>query len=89
MLFQFAEKSDGILAGFSDGVIRYLTLRSATKPTGAEKKLDYDLRMLQVLKPHTKAVTCIALEVKHQWIATGVSCLPSRTTYPWMYLLSM
>ena len=28
--------------------------------------------MIQVLKPHTKAVTNIALEVKNQWIATGV-----------------
>ena len=61
-----------MLAGFSDGVVRYLKLRSADKPMGTEKKFEFDLRMMQVLKPHTKAVTSIALEVKNQWIATGV-----------------
>ena len=73
--FKFDDKSDGILAGFSDGVIRYLKLRSGMKPNGTEKKLEFDLRILQVLKPHTKPVTCIALEVKNQWIATGVCSL--------------
>ena len=69
---QFEDKSDGLLAGFSDGVIRYLKIRSTNKSNPNEKKLDYDLRMVQVLKPHTKPVTHIAVEVKHQWIATGV-----------------
>ncbi|CAF3878718.1 unnamed protein product [Adineta steineri] len=67
----FNEKSDGILVGFSDGVIRYLKLRSGAKPTATEKKLEYDLKMIQVLKPHTKPVTFITVEVKNQWIATG------------------
>ncbi|CAF4618885.1 unnamed protein product [Rotaria sp. Silwood1] len=67
----FDEKSDGILAGFSDGIIRYFKLRSGIKPSGTEKKLEFDLRMIQVLKPHTKPVTFITLEVKNQWIATG------------------
>ena len=70
---QFDEKSDGILAGFSDGVVRYLKLRSGAKPSVTEKKLEFDLRMIQVLKPHTKPVTRLAVEVKNQWIATGVS----------------
>ena len=69
---KFDEKSDGILVGFSNGIIRYLKLRSGMKPTGTEKKLEFDLRMIQVLKPHTKAVTFITVEVKNQWIATGV-----------------
>ena len=69
---QFDEKSDGVLAGFSDGVLRYLKLRSGIKPNGTEKKFEYDLRMIQVLKPHTKPVTFITVEVKNQWIATGV-----------------
>lgn len=72
---QFDDKSDGILAGFSDGVIRYLKLRSGIKPNGTEKKFELDLRMIQALKPHTKAVTFIAIEVKNQWIATGVCSL--------------
>ncbi len=70
---KFDDKSDGILVGFSDGVIRYLKLRSGIKPNGTEKKLEFDMRIMQVLKPHTKPVTHIALEVKNQWIATGVS----------------
>ncbi|CAF0758116.1 unnamed protein product [Rotaria sordida] len=67
----FDEKSDGILVGFSDGVIRYFKLRSGIKPNGTEKKFEFDLRMIQVLKPHTKSVTFITVEVKNQWIATG------------------
>ncbi|UJR37290.1 hypothetical protein I4U23_029999 [Adineta vaga] len=69
----FNEKSDGVLVGFSDGIIRYLKLRSGSKPTGNEKKLEFDLKMMQVLKPHTKAITFITLDVKNQWVATGSS----------------
>jgi hypothetical protein len=72
LFLKFDEKSDGILVGFSNGIIRYLKLRSGIKPIGTEKKLEFDLRMIQVLKPHTKAVTFITVEVKNQWIATGV-----------------
>ena len=68
----FDDKSDGILAGFSDGVIRYMKLRSGVKPNGTEKKFELDLRLIQALKPHTKPVTFITIEVKNQWIATGV-----------------
>ena len=46
---KFDEKSDGILVGFSDGVIRYLKLRSGIKPNGTEKKFELDLRMIQAL----------------------------------------
>ncbi|CAF4121599.1 unnamed protein product, partial [Rotaria magnacalcarata] len=67
----FDEKSDGILVGFSDGVLRYLKLRSGIKPTGTEKKSEFDFRMIQALKPHTKPVTFITVEVQNQWIATG------------------
>ncbi|CAM4893268.1 unnamed protein product [Rotaria socialis] len=67
----FDEKSDGILVGFSDGVLRYLKLRSGIKPTGTEKKYEFDFRMIQALKPHTKPVTFITVEVQNQWIATG------------------
>jgi hypothetical protein len=72
---KFDEKSDGILVGFSDGVIRYFKLRSGIKPTGAEKKFEFDLRMIQVLKPHTKPVTFITIDVKNHLIATGVCFL--------------
>ncbi len=77
---KFDEKSDGILVGFSDGVIRYLKLRSGIKPNGIEKKFELDLRMIQVLKPHTKAVTFITVDVKNQWIATGV-CFELKVTF--------
>jgi len=75
IFFKFDEKSDGILVGFSDGVIRYFKLRSGIKPIGTEKKFEFDLRMIQVLKPHTKAVTFISVDIKNQWIATGVCLL--------------
>ncbi|CAF1167075.1 unnamed protein product, partial [Adineta ricciae] len=67
----FNDKSDGILVGFSNGIVRYLKLRAGSKPTGNEKKHEYDLKMMQVIKPHTKPVTFITLDVKNQWVATG------------------
>ena len=70
---QFEEKSDGILVGFADGVIRYFKLRSGVKTNTNEKKYEFDLRMIQVLKPHTKPVKFITVDVKNQWVATGVS----------------
>ncbi|CAF1081452.1 unnamed protein product [Didymodactylos carnosus] len=63
------EKSDGIFLGFEDGVVRFVRLRSVTNKS--EKKLDFDIRLSQVIKPHTKSVTCIALEVSNRWVATG------------------
>ncbi len=74
-----------ILAGFADGVVRLFTVVKNGKNTLATKKnaSNFDLKLSQVFKPHTKPVTSLAVSKDGRFLATGVSDLfkslfPSR-----------
>jgi WD40 repeat protein len=64
-------ESGTILAGFRDGVIRFLKL--VPKLTNYEQQ--FSLNLLEVFKPHSKDVTHIAIDSKNSIIATGVRFL--------------
>ena len=72
--FQVDAKAKTIIAGFSDGVIRVMTVAQAGEDQAPKKlKQDIDLDLKQVFKPHNKAVTSIAVNDKGEILATGVS----------------
>ncbi|XP_022324096.2 cilia- and flagella-associated protein 44-like isoform X1 [Crassostrea virginica] len=65
-------KAKTIIAGFSDGVIRVMTVAQAGEDQAPKKlKQDIDLDLKQVFKPHNKAVTSIAVNDKGEILATG------------------
>ncbi|XP_005674985.2 PREDICTED: cilia- and flagella-associated protein 44 [Capra hircus] len=63
-----------ITAGFEDGVVRILELydpKGLTVFVGRKKVLDADIRLKQVFKPHTAAVTALAYDRDGEVLATG------------------
>ena len=68
-------KCASILCGFSDGVVRYLSVArddgSAVRNRRSKSNLNFQL--LQVFKPHTKSVTSIVIDKHGKMLATGVS----------------
>ena len=67
------------MSGFQDGVLRFLKV--ASKNPNANDSFTksmslndspYDLILFEVFKPHTKAITKIAIDSKNSIIATGV-----------------
>lgn len=60
-----------ILVGFNDGVLRSLKLVYKGN-TPSHKEAPYELVLYEVHKPHTKAITSIAIDSKNEIIATGV-----------------
>lgn len=64
-----------ITAGFEDGVVRILELydpKGLTVFVGRKKVSDADIRLKQVFKPHTAAVTALAYDRDGEVLATGV-----------------
>lgn len=53
------------MAGFKDGVVRFLKL--------IPKSDKYELALFEAFKPHTDAITQIAFDSKKELFATGVS----------------
>nr|XP_020735357.1 cilia- and flagella-associated protein 44 [Odocoileus virginianus texanus] len=63
-----------ITAGFEDGVVRILELydpKGLTVFVGRKKVSDADIRLKQVFKPHTAAVTALAYDRDGEVLATG------------------
>ncbi|KAI4590034.1 hypothetical protein MJG53_001083 [Ovis ammon polii x Ovis aries] len=63
-----------ITAGFEDGVVRILELydpKGLTVFVGRKKVSDADIRLKQVFKPHTAAVTALAYDCDGEVLATG------------------
>ncbi|XP_062616211.1 cilia- and flagella-associated protein 44-like [Saccostrea cucullata] len=65
-------KAKTIIAGFSDGVVRIMSIAKANEDQAHKKhKHDIDLDLDQVFKPHTKAVTSLAVNDKGDILASG------------------
>ncbi|XP_048773099.2 cilia- and flagella-associated protein 44-like isoform X2 [Ostrea edulis] len=65
-------KAKTIIAGFSDGVVRVMTISKASEDQALKKhKQDIDLDLEQVFKPHNKAVTSLAVNDKGDILASG------------------
>eukprot|EP00105_Crassostrea_gigas_P043284 XP_019927432.1 PREDICTED: cilia- and flagella-associated protein 44-like isoform X1 [Crassostrea gigas] len=65
-------KGKTIISGFSDGVVRVMTIAKAGEDQAHKKhKHDIDLDLKQVFKPHTKEVTSIAVNDKGEILATA------------------
>ncbi|XP_052720233.1 cilia- and flagella-associated protein 44-like isoform X2 [Crassostrea angulata] len=65
-------KGKTIISGFSDGVVRVMTIAKAGEDQAHKKhKHDIDLDLKQVFKPHTKEVTSIAVNDKGEILATS------------------
>lgn len=72
-LIQVDTKGKTIISGFSDGVVRVMTIAKAGEDQAHKKhKHDIDLDLKQVFKPHTKEVTSIAVNDKGEILATAV-----------------
>jgi len=68
-----------IVSGFQDGVLRFLkvALKNPTANDSFSKSMSlndspYDLVLFEVFKPHTKAITSIAIDSRNSILATGV-----------------
>lgn len=64
-----------MVAGFTDGVVRILTVSQMPEDIPRNKKGECEVALKQVFKPHSKAVTSMAYDGKGQILATGVSIL--------------
>ncbi|XP_028405556.1 cilia- and flagella-associated protein 44-like [Dendronephthya gigantea] len=66
-------KCSSILCGFSDGVVRLLSVARDESSTvrNRSNKSNLSFQMLQVFKPHTKNVTCIVIDKHGKMLATG------------------
>ena len=67
------ETCSSILVGFADGVLRLLSMKKNEEGTSKAKlgNSNVVLHMLQVLKPHLKAITCLAINGQGKIAATG------------------
>jgi len=68
-----------IVTGFADGVLRFLKvgLKNQNTNDSFSKSMSlndspYELILYEVFKPHTKAITNIAIDSKNTILATGV-----------------
>lgn len=68
------------MTGFQDGILRFLkvALKNQTTNDSFTKSMllndsPYELILFEVFKPHTKAITSIAIDSKNSIIATAVS----------------
>jgi len=69
-------KGAQFIVGFEDGIVRILDLfdpKGLTVFVGRKRILDADIRLKQVFKPHTAAVTALAYDRDGEVLATGVS----------------
>lgn len=72
---QVDAKGATILAGFEDGVMRVLNLqqKQSDDEYGRKQKEEQNELFLRLAcKPHSKRVTCIAVDSKGEILATGV-----------------
>ena len=76
-------KCASILCGFSDGVVRYLSVArdDGSAVRNRKNKSNLDFQLLQVFKPHTKDVTSIVIDKHGKMLATGVSFYPNIASY--------
>ena len=56
--------------GFNDGVVRWLTV--IKNPNKYQNSSDYLFHLKQAIKPHSKKVTCMAIDNQGMFLATGV-----------------
>ena len=65
-----------ICVGFNEGTLRFLKLvpkaASSGSTSSASAQTSFDLALVECFKPHTKALTRIAIDAKSSIIATGV-----------------
>ncbi|XP_020926019.1 cilia- and flagella-associated protein 44 isoform X1 [Sus scrofa] len=67
-------KGAQFIVGFEDGIVRILDLfdpKGLTVFVGRKRILDADIRLKQVFKPHTAAVTALAYDRDGEVLATG------------------
>lgn len=62
-----------MIVGFEDGVVRALAISKIDEDTSRKKKHhECSMELLQAFKPHSKAVTSLAVDAHGDILATGV-----------------
>lgn len=79
--FQVDPKGGSVVVGFNDGVVRILGVSKLLDESSRKKKHhECSLQLLQAFKPHSQAVTSIAVDIKGEVMASGVRFRSSLQT---------
>jgi len=74
LCLQVDPKGGTVVVGFHDGVVRILGVSKLLDERSRKKKHhECSLQLLQAFKPHSQAVTSVAIDIKGEVLATGVS----------------